>query len=288
MARSITQIYDTMISEKEMMVQLNELQPNIDNAQTLLTDLTSASKVAVWRLMLFVMAVSIWMVEKLFDEHKAWINQREKELIVGSQDWIAKRVLEFQYGDTLVWLNDKYQYATVDPALQIIDLVSVNESNGQVFIKVAKLVGGVPTELDVTELASFSSYVQKIKIAGIIYNSLSRPADNLKIYYHVYINPLVMNLNGELLSNPSIKPVELAITNYCKGLPFNGVFNITQLTDLIQNSEGVIDPVFDSAEASYGLSPYSPIVDNYISNAGYLKVDIGFPLSSTITYIYQS
>lgn len=270
------------------MVQLNELQPNIDNAQTLLTDLTSASKVAVWRLMLFVMAVSIWMVEKLFDEHKAWINQREKELIVGSQDWIAKRVLEFQYGDTLVWLNDKYQYATVDPALQIIDLVSVNESNGQVFIKVAKLVGGVPTELDVTELASFSSYVQKIKIAGIIYNSLSRPADNLKIYYHVYINPLVMNLNGELLSNPSIKPVELAITNYCKGLPFNGVFNITQLTDLIQNSEGVIDPVFDSAEASYGLSPYSPIVDNYISNAGYLKVDIGFPLSSTITYIYQS
>lgn len=287
MSRSITQIYDTMISEKEMMVQLNELQPNIDNAQTLLADLTSASKVAVWRIMFFVMAVSIWMVESLFDQHKAWINQREKELIVGSQTWLANIALDFQYGDTLIWIDGKYRYAAVNEAARIVKLVSVNETNGQVFMKVAKLAGTTPVELNLGELAAFDAYMQKQKVAGVSVNSLSRPADKLKIYYHVYVDPLVMNLNGELISNTAIKPVEIAITDYCKNLDFDGVFDVTQLTDLIQAAAGVENPVYEIAQASFGLTPYVVINDYYISNSGYLQIDPVNPLSTTITYLYQ-
>lgn len=277
-----------MITEKETMAQLYELQPNIDNAQTLLSDLTTSSKVAAWRCMFFVMAVAIWTVENLFDEHKLWVENRAKELIVGTPNWLANRALEFQYGDSLVFSGGKYQYATVNESARIVKLVSVNESNGQVYMKIAKLVSDEPVELTVPELAAFITYMGKIKMAGVKVNSLSRPADVLRINYHIYVDPLVMNLDGELLSNTSIKPVEIAINNYCKGLPFDGIFSVTQLTDLIQQSEGVINPVFDSAEASYGLNPFVPINDYYNPNAGYLIIDIAHPLSTTITYIYQS
>ena len=107
----------------------------------------------------------------------------------------------------------------------------------------------------------------------------------MKIYYRVYVDPLVLDSNGALLTNNTIKPVELAIQDYCKGLNFNGVFSVTELTDLIQNAVGVINPVFENGASKYGLVAYDPIQDYFVPNAGYLKIDPAFPLSTTITYI---
>lgn len=287
MARTILEIYDSMIAEKQTMSALNALQPNIDTGQTLLDDLTSASKVAAWRTMFFVMAVAIWTVEKLFDEHKDWIENRALELIVGTPTWYAQRALEFQYGDALVFINGKYQYATENLAIRLVKLVSVNEINGQVYMKIAKLDGTDPVELSTPELDAFKEYMKKVKFAGVIVNSLSRPADLLRIQYHVYVDPLLMNINGELISNPSIKPVEDAINNYCKSLPFNGVFSITELTDKIQASVGVVNPVFENASAQYGTNPFVVINDYYNPNAGYLTIDPTFTLADSIVYILQ-
>lgn len=287
MARTIQIIYDSMIAEKTAMATLNQLQPNIDSAQTLLADLTSASKVAIWRTMFFVIAVAIWTLEKLFDDHKEWIETRAAELIVGTPEWYAQRALEFQYGDSLIFINGKYQYATVNTAIRLVELVSVNEINGQVYMKVAKLSSGDPIALTSPELAAFETYMQKIKFAGVIVNCLSRDADLLRIQYHVYVDPLLMNLDGELLSNTSIKPVEIAINKYCKGLPFNGVFSVTELTDKIQAAIGVTNPVFESASAKYGANPFVVLGDYYNPNAGYLSIDPAFPLTDSIIYIYQ-
>lgn len=287
MARTIVQIYDSMIAEKQTMIALNTLQPSIDSSQTFLADLTSSSKVAAWRTMLFVMAVAIWTVEKLFDEHRVWIEARALELIVGTPSWYAQRALEFQYGETLVFVDGKYQYSAVNLAIRLVKLVSVNEINGQVYMKIAKLTGTNPVALTIPELAAFDAYMKKIKFAGVIVNTLSRPADLLRIQYHVYVDPLLMNINGELISNSTIKPVEDAINNYCKSLPFNGVFAITALTDKIQASAGVVNPVFENASAQYGLNPFVGINDYYNPNAGYLTIDPTFTLATSIVYILQ-
>lgn len=285
MARTIQEIYDEMITEKVTMVQLNTLEPNIDNAQTLLSDLTTSSKVAIWRLMFFTLAVGIWTLEKLFDEHKVWIEARAQELIVGTAIWYRTKALEYQHGDALVWSDPIYKYATVNEAVQIVKLASVNEVGGQVLIKVAKLASGEPAPLTVPELTAFQAYMQKIKFAGVNMSCISRDPDLLKIYYRVYVDPLLINSSGELISNTAIKPVEDAINNYCKGLPFNGVFSVTELTDKIQAATGVINPVFESGDAKYGTNPYVALGDFYNPNAGYLKVDPVFPLTTTITYL---
>lgn len=290
MARTINEILDEMLLEKQTMATLNAMQPNIDNTQTLLTDLTSASKVAVWRLMFFVMAVGIWMHEKRFDDHVDWINARALELIVGTPQWYHKKALEFQYGDALVLVQNQfggeYKYAAVNEALKIVKLVSVNEIGGQLFLKVAKLDGsGEPEPLTTLELDGFIAYMQKLKFAGVIITCVSRVPDLLRVQYRVYVDPLLINANGELISNTSIRPIDVAITDYCKGLPFNGVFSITELTDKIQNVTGVVNPVFENASAQYGVNPFVALGDYYNPNAGYLTIDPAFPLSTSITYI---
>lgn len=286
MARRIQEIYDEMASAKLAMLQLNMLQPNIDSAQTFLQDITSASKVAVWRTAFFIMAVGIWSLEELFADHKAWIEKRAAEIRPGVLPWYRELGLAFQYGDVLIWDGKRYKYATVNPALQIVKLCSVNEVGAQVVMKIAKVdPDGIPEPLTVPELNAFKAYMKKVKIAGVVVSTISREPDLMKVHYKIYYDPLLMNASGELLSDPSIKPAEIAINNFIKGLPFDGKYTPTSQTDKLQQAIGIVDPVYQTAEVKYGTNPYAAIGDQYNPDAGYLKIDPAYPLSDTLTYI---
>lgn len=292
MARTILEIYDEMVTAKQAMTELNSLQPNIDSAQTFLNDLTSASKVAVWRSIFFVIAVMHWSVEVLFDEHKRWIENRAKELIVGTAPWHRAKALEFQLGHDLEFNGTVYRYAVDDPASRIVQLASVNElGDGSMLLKLAKLDGAEPEPLDVFEILAFRDYIKKVKIGGSTIVSVSRNPDLMKIHFRVYRNVLVMDASGALITDPGVKPVEDAINSYCKNLPFNGRFSITELTDRIQAAAGVENPVFEQVQVKYGANPYKTFLDAggnedyYIPNAGYLKIDPAHQLSTTITYL---
>ena len=91
MARTIKQIYDAMITEKETFSSLNTLVPNPDTAQTFLSDLTTSSKVAIWRLMFWVVAVAIWSHEQIFDQHKAELIEIGNNLITGTKRWYKEQ-----------------------------------------------------------------------------------------------------------------------------------------------------------------------------------------------------
>lgn len=285
MARTIQEIYDAMMAEKQSNITLNSLQPSIDNSQTLLSDLTTSSKVAVWRLIFFVCAVSIWTLEKLFDDHKAWIEQRALEIQTGNLAWYEVKAKEFQLGDSLVFVDEVFQYSPIDVTHQVVALASATESGNIVVLKVAKLVSDVVTKLSPTELSAFQIYMNKVRFAGTQMSIVSRDADLLKVYYKIYYDPLVLAADGSLLTDSSIFPVEDAINEYCKGLTFDGNLSITQLTDALQGVQGVVNPVYQSSEAKYGTGAYAAINDYYNPNAGYLVIDPAFPLNTTLTYV---
>lgn len=284
MARTILEIYDEMIAEKQTLDALNGLLPEMDSSTNLLTNLTTGSKVAAWRLLFFVVSVSIWVHEKLFDKHVAEIEARANELITGVPLWYRDQCFLFQYGYALTWNGKKYQYLTVDDAAQIIERAAVIEAGGQVRIKVAKLVSDLPAPLSSDELDAFKIYMNQIKFAGTNIAIISREADLLKISFDIFYNPLVMNAAGELITDPSIKPVENAINNYIQNLPFNGVLNLTKLTDAVQLAEGVIDPILTTASAKYGALSYTAINRVYNAYAGHMKIDPIFPLTTQINY----
>jgi len=289
MARSIRTIYDEMITEKESNILLNELQPNVSSYQTLMSDLTSASKVAVWRLLFFVVAVSIWTVDKLFDEHKIWVEKRIAEITPGTLFWYKKIALAFQMGDTLVWNTTtmKYEYANIDESTQIVKLCAVNEIPGRLVFKVAKLgTSGEPEKLDTTELNGFQNYMETVKYAGLFVNYISADADVIRLKLKVYYNPSVIAPDGSLLTNPSSFPVVDAVKQYLKLMPFNGVFNVTDLIDDLQQIKGVVNPFFISGQAKYGGFPFAPITTYYRSNAGYMVLDDSIPLNDALEIEY--
>ncbi len=294
MARTIIEIYNEMIAEKETNANLSTLQPAIDSGQTLLTDLTTASKVAIWRLIFFVVAVGIWSHEKIFDLHKAEIETRANEMIPGTLRWYRDQALKFQYGDALIWDDEtlKFAYPTGSTGAKLIAQASAIEpagANNQVRIKVAKLVSNDLVPLLPGEETAFSNYINQIKFAGTNVSVTNINADLLKLNIEIVYNPLILTPTGELISDPGIYPVRDAINNFIKFLPFDGVFNRNKFIDAIQSASGVVDPIINSIEAKTGALPYNPILNNYIAGAGYLKIDPLFPLTdpAVVTYTAQ-
>jgi hypothetical protein len=290
MARTITDIYDELITEKENNAQLLALQPSTDSSQNLLRDLTSTSKVAIWRLIFFVVAVGIWTFEKILDLHTAEIVEIQESLVTGTDQWYAEQAKVFQLGDTLTWNGVQYVYEVEDEDLQIVEYSSAITENGILRIKVAKDDGsGQPEKLSASELTSFEGYIDNIIFSGTLNSIISTDPDLLKIAANIVYDPLVLASDGSDVNDSASFPVEDAINNYLYNLDFNGILRIIDLIDAIQLVEGVVNVIVTTLEAKPDGGTYADILSTtrqeYTSTAGYMNVDNGFPLSSQLTYL---
>ena len=280
MARTIQQIYDSIIAEKQTLSSLNGLTPNPETYVNFLSQLASSSRVAIWRLFAYIIAVAIYTTEVLWDLFKKDIEEIAAQAEAGTVRWYQERVLDFQFGDVLIYADGKYQYAVLDDSLKVVKRCAVVERpDGVVFIKTAKLdSGGLPIPLDSPELTALTAYMQQIKFAGTFLSVNSFNADTLKLYYDIYYS-------AELDLTTVQTAVYAAVQSFIANLPFNGALNINKLTDALQALTGVKDPKFNSAAATYGALPYTAFDREYLSNAGYLEIDGAFPLSSTFNFI---
>lgn len=280
MNRTIIEIYNEIAAEKAAMAELQGLQPEIDDAQTLLADLTSTSKVAVWRLFAFVVAVAIWTHEKLWDVFKADVDEIVAAAIPGTARWYRNICLLFQYGDSMIYNDYKFQYDPIDVSKQIIKRASATEQGGDVLLKVAKEVNSLPVKLTNDELDAFRSYIAKIKFAGTWCNVISADADLLNVTIQVYYNASLINASGELLTDTSLKPAEDAINNYLASLPWDGIVKTSALVDAVQAATGVSDVVLIQVFAKANeATEYSAINRTYRTVAGYIVAN-----SINITY----
>jgi len=281
MARTITAIYDEIIAEKQSMSELTALMPNPDSAQTLLTDLTSTSKVSVWRLWAWLTAVAIWIHEKLWDAFKAEVDAIVAAAIPGTARWYREMCLNYQYNDEMVYENFKFIYNPVDVSKRIIARASATEQGGNVLLKVAKLVNGVPEKLSNDEFLAFTSYISKIKFAGTFCNIISAESDLMNATITVYYDPLLINTSGELLSNTAIKPAEDAVQNYLATLPWDGAMLKSAVVDAVQKAVGIADVELVTLQAkAHNAANYTTVTRRYVSTAGYITVN-----NLQITYI---
>lgn len=262
MARTIDYWYSQIVAEKE--------------ANPELTVLNSTSKVSIWRLMGYVVAVVMWSLDNLFDLHRSEIDTEMLKQKPHSERWYREKALAFQYGQDLLVDSDKYanialNEAQVD-AQKIVKVSSVTAIDGRLRVKVAKEMAGELIALTLQELESFEGYMAKIKDAGVKLNCDSLPADRLRLSLDIWYNPLVLNASGQRIDGANNEPVKQAIRAYLKELPFNGEFANTRLVDKLQGIDGVVLPVVKISQAKYGLFPFSSIDEKYIPDAGYLKI----------------
>ena len=283
MSRSIQTIFNEIIVEKETFSSLSGLTSPVtpDTSQNLLADLTSTSKVAIWRLKFWVQAVAIFIHESLFDTFKSDVEKRALEIIPGTTRFYVLEALKFQFGDELVFVDGRFKFAdsTSSAALakQIVEQASARDINQVVTLKIAKDDGsGGLEKLTATEKTAFEAYINQVKIAGTKTIIISDDPDLLKLAYTIEFDPLVMKSDGTLIEDGT-SPVQEAMDAYIEGLPFDSTFRVQDLTDAIQAARGVVNAIADVIEAKFGALAFSDILavqtEIYLPNAGYLVTD---------------
>lgn len=265
MARSIKEIYDVIIQEKESLSTLDGLLPSTETSDQLMDDLSSGSKVAIWRLWAWVIAFGHYLHEILFDEFIKVLDEKAAAAPAGTPQWYQKEMLNYQHGDNLQYINNRYVYDPIDETKRIIDLCAIEERpDGIVAIKVAKDESGTPAPLTVAERDSAAAYANKIKFAGTRLVLITADADELTIVYDIYYDPIIPLQDIQ-------DAAQLAAEDYLDNLSFNGAFNITKFTDALQTVDGVLDPIFVSAEAiTFSGSTFQFDVEQ-IAAAGYFE-----------------
>lgn len=245
------------------------------------------SSVSIENILFFIVAACCRVLEVLFDHHKADVEDKIAMAVVASVPWYYKMALAFQYGDSLV-LNERtqqYEYATFDESKQVVKYAAVRDKGTSVQILVSGDNGGNPVPLSNDVLTVFKQYMNRVKVAGVILNITSKESDNVTVTATITIDPLVLNENGELLSDGS-KPVEEAITSYLKHIIYGGTFNKTKLVDVIQAVEGVVDVELEECKYRPANSLEWTVLsgNNYTGNSGsYIPID----LANSLTYVVQ-
>lgn len=270
MARTIDTIHQSLITEKGKISELDGL--------------TSTSKTAAWRLILYVMAVGIWILESLWDQKQIDLEALARTLPCGTPLWYIEQAKGFQYGDTPTFNGDQYTYPTEDPSKQIVSHAAVNVDGSQVNIKVAKTnVDGDLEKLSSAEKTALNGYLQQIKFVGTSIQVISEDPDDLKGTFTIYIDPLKINdSDGSSVSDGSVFPVKDAVANYLQTLDFGGTFKRAELIQAILQVDGVTNVGIGSLSAKYGLLTYFLIGDDYSAFAGHMALD---EANTVITYI---
>lgn len=272
MARSITDIKKAL-TDSFMSNQVIIAAYGLDTSKTFDDQFSSVS---IESILFSIVATCQWTLETLFDLHKTEVTGIIDNMKPHSLRWYANMAKAFEYGYELAPEEDYYDNTglTDDQIAEskIVAYSAVVEQEKNLRVKVAKIDGDDLAALDATEKAAFDEYMNRVKDAGVKLVIDSLPADSLKLTLRIFYNPLVLDSSGARLDGTGSTPVQDAINDYLKKLPFNGWLVLAYLIDALQKVDGVIVPVLDQAQAAYGTLPYSAIDVKYNPDAGYLRV----------------
>lgn len=268
----------------------NEIFDSI-KANENLAGLTSQSKAAIYRLIVFVVAFGIWTLESLFDIHKKELQTELLEQKSGTLPWYRTMALAFQYGFDLLTDSDKFNNThLVDDvvvnytdeeieASKIVKYAAVQEGleDSRVIIKIAGETDGVLAPITAEQHSAFDSYMGEVRFAGVKVTVINYLPDRLYLNLRIYRDPLLIDASGNSILHGG-KPVEEAIFAYMKQLPFNGELVLAHLVDALQKVEGVRIPHVVSADSSWidpavnGYGTPQPINVKSIAVSGYYEV----------------
>lgn len=234
-----------------------------------------------------IVASAIYVLETLFDLFRADVDKKISGAVVASIPWYHKIALEFQYGDSLVFdeATQGFVYPVVDTTKQLVKFAACRDMGGGVYVLVSGAdSSGDPVALSSDVLSAFESYLRERKPAGVILSVNSLNPDLVRSVMTVQYDPQVLTPDGELITDPSVKPVEDAVNSYLKGIVYGGVLNKTKLVDAVQGARGVIDVVLTSVSVKPANGSSYEVVtgNNYRSVGGSFKSN---NLTSGITYV---
>lgn len=279
--------------------QITEIQSSINKTKASLEELnglSSTSKVSIYRLWEYIMAFCIYTLERLFDTHSNEVTKVLSEQKAHTPAWYRKQALDFQFGFTFDENLGMFDNENAAPeqieASKIIKYCAVNESDDEstLVVKIAGETDGVLNPITTEQIISFTAYMKRVRDVGVKVNVINYPADYLKLALKIEYDPLVLDANG-MNQRTGAFPVNNALNEFLKELPFNGELILAKLVDKLQLIEGVRIPTINAAWSKWidkdqidVYVDYSEIQIKRIPESGYFKLD----LETTIDYVAQS
>ena len=249
----------------------------------------SFSAVSFESILFGIVAAAIYTLEAIFDAFRREIDTKIADSVVASIPWYHKICLEYQHGDNLV-LNEatsEYVYELIDDSKKLVKFAACRDRGGGVYILVAKEgADGYPEALSNDVLTAFREYINRRKPAGVITDVYSYNPDDITLSIRVQYNPILLNSDGSLITDPSVFPVEDAVNNYLASILYGGTFNRNKLIDAVQSVEGVQDLILGEVFAKASDAQSYNVVEgnNYTSVGGSFR---SANLRNTISYVLE-
>ena len=242
------------------------------------------SKVSFESILIDIIAITIYTFEIILDKHYSDVTQKLTEEKAHTARWYRSKALAFQFGFDLKTDSDEFNNAGYT-AEQIEESKIVKyaavveaENDSRLIVKIAGETDGELNRLNEQQVASFKTYMQEVRDAGVKLTVINYEADKLFLDLQINYDPLVLSSNGQHLINANY-PVVDAIKAYMKELPFNGELVLAHLVDKLQQVEGVLIPTIMSASTSWiddNTNSYGDpigIAVKAIPVSGYFKVE---------------
>lgn len=263
------------VIEKEMFDRINSNEN--------LSSLNSTSKVANYRLFIFIVSFSIRALEVLFDLHKKEVDDKLANQKSGTLPWYRTMALKFQYGFDLIKDHDYYDNSNVTSQQiensKIIKYAAVGESDtdSRVIIKIAGETSGKLSPIEPEQKKTFDAYIKEIKWAGVSITVVNYRPDKLYLEIQIKRDVLVLDKNGMSIKNAGYPVIE-ALSEYMKELPFDGDLRLSAIVDKLQKVPGVLDATIISSKSAWineSVNDYDlpqPFSISKIPVSGYFEV----------------
>lgn len=229
------------------------------------------SKVSLESILFYVVAVSVWTLEKLFDRHRQEVTELINELKPHSLRWYANKAKAFQFGKSLVPDTDRYDNTDLSDEQireqQVVKYAAVVEKAAIVYVKVATGPEGQRTQLTLEQETALGAYFKEVKDAGVKLKVINNLADLFNIDIDVYYDPQVFDNRLNRLDGTG-KIVHDTIADFVENLPFNGEYRNSALINTLTKLDGVV-----FVELKRAIINGQPIDAIRVPEAGYFRVE---------------
>lgn len=224
-------------------------------------------------------ATALWVNQQLFEQHKIDISAILNEQMSGTANWYAWKAKQFQFGQELVFETDYYDNTGLTSeqisSRQVVKYAAAVESLDKsiLYLKIATESNGNRQPLSAAQLTAFKNYLNAYQYAGVHIVVINDQPDHMKLTIDIYYDSQVLDEAGKRLDGNANTPVQDAIRNYLKNLPFNGMYTNQALVDTLQVVDGVDVAEIKFAASRYGAyTEFTEINAREIAHAGYYQI----------------
>lgn len=281
MARTINEIKEEMLNAYKANTTVRAKYDVAEGDELVL------SKASLENIIFYIVAVSIWTLEVLFDRHKEEVQAYIDDMKPHSLRWYVNKAKAYRHGYTLVDGTDSYSEELTEEQLetcQVVKNAAAVEENAIIYLKVAN---SVPSPLSTSELSGLTAYMKEVKDAGVVLRIRNEDADHYKATLKVWYNPMVLTSQGAGVLSGG-EPVRECVVAFLASLPFNGEYRNDSLINAVKGIGGVVMVELVTAETKLADSTEWNQVSGYaVPHSGYYTIANESDL--TINYIvYES